>query len=300
MRTAVLTTIALLVLAAPAVRAQDWDKFEFSATELRDGLWWLRGAGGNVAMSTGDDGVLLVDADYEQMGDKLVGFVRARTGAAAACVVSTHWHFDHVGGNEALAGAGAVIVAHENVRWRMAVEQRIELLEHVQPPSPEKALPAITFTDSLTLYWNGEQIVVFHPGGAHTDGDAVVHFRKANVIHTGDIFFNCGYPFIDTSCGGGIDGMIAAVETILGLCDAETLIVPGHGPLARRGDLETYLKMLADFRAAAAPLKAAGMSLEEVQAAGATAGLDEKWGQVFFPPDLFTAMVYLTLDRSRP
>lgn len=293
----VLTTIALTMLLASTAPAQDWDKYGISPTEIRDGLWWLQGAGGNVLMSAGEDGALLVDGEYEQMGDKLVATVRERTGTAPAYVISTHWHYDHTGGNEALAAAGATIIAHENVRRRMAIEQTIELLEHVQPPSPPAALPAITFTDSLTLRFNGAEIIVFHPPAAHTDGDAIVRFPDANVIHAGDIFFNCGYPFIDTSCGGRIDGMIAAVDTILGLCDDETVIVPGHGPLADRADLETYRGMLADFRAAVAPLKESGMSLEEVQAAGATAEIDALWGDKMFPPDLFTAMVYLTLDH---
>jgi len=247
-----LTTIALLTLLAAAASAQDWDSYEISPTEIRDGIWWMRGVGGNVVMSAGDDGALLVDGEYEQMG--------------------------------------------ENVRRRMAVEQTIELLEHVQPASPPAALPAITFTDSLTLRFNGEEIVVFHPAPAHTDGDAIVHFLGANVIHAGDVYFNCGYPFIDTSCGGRIDGVIDAVDAILALCDDETVIVPGHGPLADRADLKTYRGVLAGFRDAIAPLKAAGMSLEEAQAAGATAEIDALWGDKMFPPDLFTSMVYLTLD----
>jgi len=291
-----LTTIALLTLLAAAASAQDWDSYEISPTEIRDGIWWMRGVGGNVVMSAGDDGALLVDGEYEQMGEKLAAAVRETTGDGPAYVISTHWHYDHVGGNAALAAAGATIVAHENVRRRMAVEQTIELLEHVQPASPPAALPAITFTDSLTLRFNGEEIVVFHPAPAHTDGDAIVHFLGANVIHAGDVYFNCGYPFIDTSCGGRIDGVIDAVDAILALCDDETVIVPGHGPLADRADLKTYRGVLAGFRDAIAPLKAAGMSLEEAQAAGATAEIDALWGDKMFPPDLFTSMVYLTLD----
>ncbi|MBC8422973.1 MBL fold metallo-hydrolase [bacterium] len=292
---ATLVTLFLLCHALSPATAQDWDSFAYEATELRDGLWHLLGTGANLLMSVGGDGVLLVDADYAQMGDKLAGFVRERTGTSAAYLLSTHWHYDHVGGNEALAAEGAVIIAHENVRRRMAVETRIDLLDHVQPPSAAAALPGLTFTDSLILRWNGQEIVLCH-AVAHTDGDAIVHFRDTDVIHVGDVFFNCGYPFIDTSCGGDIDGMIAAVETILGLCGEKTVIVPGHGPLAARADLETYLGLLTDFRAAIAPLKAAGMSLEEVQAAGATAELDALWGDKMFPPHLFTAMVYLTLD----
>jgi len=290
----VVTILALLLCALPAL-AQDWDSFEFAAVEIADGLWHVRGAGGNVVMCTGEDGVLLVDDDYEQLGEKLVAFVKAETGGGVDYVVSTHWHFDHTGGNEALANSGAELIAHRNVRRRMAVETHIELLDHTQPAAPAVALPGVTFTDSLVMHMNGEQIVIFHPGNAHTDGDAIVVFRNADVIHTGDIVFNCGYPFIDTSCGGDIDGMIAAVETIIGLCGDETVVVPGHGPIGSRTDLETYLGVLTGYRDAIAPLKAKGMSLAEVQAAGATTELDEQWGGVFFPPDLFTAMVYGTV-----
>ncbi len=294
MKLATRVTLLLTCLVLAPASSQDWDSYQYAATELRDGLWHLLGAGTNLVMSMGEDGVLLVDADYEPMDDKLAAFVRERAGAPADWLLCTHWHYDHVGGNEALAAEGAVIVAHENVRRRMAVETCIDLLDHVQPPSPAAALPGLTFSDSLTLRWNGEEIVLRH-AVAHTDGDAIVHFRGADVIHVGDVFFNCGYPFIDVSNGGDIDGLIATVASVLDLCGEDTVIVPGHGPLATRADLETYLDLLGDFRAAIAPLKAAGMSLEEVQAAGATAELDEAWGRVFFPPGLFTAMVYLTL-----
>jgi cyclase len=290
----VVTILALLLCALPAL-AQDWDSFEFSAVEIADGLRHVRGAGGNVVMCAGEDGVLLVDADYEQLGEKLVAFVQAETGGGVDYVVATHWHFDHTGGNEALANSGATLIAHENVRRRMAVETRIELLDHTQPAAPAAALPGITFSDSLVLRMNGEEIVVFHLCNAHTDGDAVVIFRNADVIHTGDIVFNCGYPFIDTSCGGDIDGMIAAVETIIGLCGEETTVVPGHGPICGRADLETYLGILTGYRDAVAPLKAEGLSLDEVKAAAATTDIDAVYGAVMFPPDLFTAMVYDTV-----
>jgi len=289
----VVTVLALLLCAFPAL-AQDWDSFEFSAVELADGLWLVRGAGGNVVMCAGEDGVLLVDADYEQLGKKLVAFVKAETGGGVDYVVSTHWHFDHTGGNEALANSGAVLIAHQNVRRRMAVETRIELLDHTQPAAPAAALPTVTFSDSLVMHLNDEQIVFFHTPNAHTDGDVIVVFRNADVIHTGDIMFNCGYPFIDTSCGGDIDGMITAVEMMIGLCSDETTVVPGHGPVCGRADLETYLGILTGYRDAVAPLKAEGLSLDEVKAAAATADIDAVYGAIMFPPDLFTAMVYAT------
>lgn len=288
--------IALLLLIALPAAARDWDGVEFTSEPLADGLWRLSGAGGNVVLSAGADGVLLVDADYEQLADKLLAEVRALAGRDPDRVISTHWHFDHVGGNAALAAAGAELIAHANVRALMSQDRYIELLDNAVPASPPEALPVLTFTDSLSLWMNGGEILVYHPAPAHTDGDAVVVFRDADVIHTGDLVFNCGYPFIDTSHGGDIDGMIAAVETVIGLCTDATKVVPGHGPVTDRAGLETYLGILTGYRDAIAPLKAQGMSLDEVKAAKATADLDAQYGEAMFSPDLFTAMVYLTVN----
>ena len=290
--------ILVLILSLTTVAAaQDWDKFEFRATELAEGLYLLRCAGGNVVLSAGEDGPLLVDADYKELRSKLPAKVRELTGRDPAFCVNTHWHFDHTGGNAALRAGGCRVIAHDNVRRQMAAGAHIDIIDHDQPPAASEELPTVTFTDSLQLHWNGEEILIFHLPHAHTGGDAAVFFRHANVVHTGDIVFNCGYPFIDVNCGGSIDGVIAAVAVIIELCDEETKVVPGHGPLAGRADLQTYLEMLQAFRVAVAGQKAAGRDLAGVLESGATAELDEKWGGIFFPPDQFTEMVLRTLDR---
>jgi glyoxylase-like metal-dependent hydrolase (beta-lactamase superfamily II) len=286
------------LLAAGAALAQDWDRIEFQATELAGGITWLRGAGGNVVLCVGDDGPLLVDADYAQMSEKLIAQAVAIGGHQPALLINTHWHFDHCGGNEALRRAGCRAIAHENVRRRLAAGQHIDLIDHDEPPAAPEALPEITFTDSLTLHWNDQTVVVWNPKNAHSDGDAVVRFVEGNVIHTGDIVFFCGYPFIDVSSGGTIDGMIAAVQAILAKCDEQTQIVPGHGPVTDKEGLTEYLGMLQGVRKAVAGEIRTGKSLAEIKAGAATAELDEKYGQTMFPPDLFREMVYLTLDEK--
>lgn len=286
---------ALLVSAVAAAPAQDFSQYQFTSTKLTDRLTMLAGAGGNIAAFVGDDGVFLVDTDYTEMSGKLTAAVASITDKPVRFAIDTHWHFDHVGGNEALAAAGATIVSHENIRRRMAAGQTIAILDHPVPPAPIAALPTLCYFDSLTFHLGGEEIQVRHMPNAHTDGDGIVWFRHANVIHTGDIVFNCGYPFIDVSSGGSIDGVIAAVEAVLKLCDGETRIIPGHGPLASPDDLRTYLGMLRAFRAAVAAEVAKGKSLDQILAARPTAALDEKWGKAFFPPELFTEIVFRSL-----
>ncbi len=286
--------LAVATATTPAA-AQDFGKYQFKSRQLAPRLYMLTGAGGNLAALVGEDGALLVDSDYTPMAGKLKAALAALDPRPVRLVVNTHWHFDHVGGNESLARAGATIVAPETLRRRLAAGQRIAIIDEQVPPAPAVALPVVTFEDSLTLRLDGEEVLVYHPASAHTDGDAVVVFRGANVIHAGDIFFNCGYPFVDVSSGGGIDGLIAAGEAILRRCDAGTRIIPGHGELTDRAGLETYLGMLREFRAAIAREIAAGRSLEQVLAAKPTAALDEKWGRVYFPPAQFTEMVYRSL-----
>ncbi|KPK50931.1 MAG: hypothetical protein AMS22_11585 [Thiotrichales bacterium SG8_50] len=278
--------------------AQDFDKYQVETLQLTDHLFMMSGAGGNLAVCIGEDGVFLVDADYTEMSEKVKSAIAKISEMSVRLVFNTHWHFDHVGGNENFAKWGSLIAAHENVRKWMASDQFLLVIDRDVAASPALALPTITFTDSLSLYFNGEEIVVFHPPHAHTNGDGVVHFRNSNVIHTGDIFFNCGYPFIDISHGGTIDGMIAAVESILRLCDDDTKIVPGHGPLADKSDLETYLGMLSDFRAAVAKEMAVGKDLDTIKEEKPTAAVDEVWGKKMFPPELFTEMVFHTLRKN--
>jgi glyoxylase-like metal-dependent hydrolase (beta-lactamase superfamily II) len=270
-------------------------KVEIETTKLAEGLHVLFGAGGNIGVSSGKDGVFLIDDQYAPMTAKIKGAVAQITDKPIRFVLNTHWHGDHTGGNENLGGAGSIIVAHENVRKRMSVEQFLEAFNERVPPSPAAALPVVTYADSVSFHLNGEEIHCFYLPPAHTDGDSVVHFKTANVMHMGDLFFNGLYPFIDASTGGSLEGMIAAADKVLVLANESTQIIPGHGPMARKGDLKAFRDMLAGVRDKIKPLVTAGKTLAEVQAAKPTQAFDEKWGKGFLKPEQFVEVAYAAM-----
>jgi glyoxylase-like metal-dependent hydrolase (beta-lactamase superfamily II) len=286
---------ALLCGIATAVAAQDAEEVTIDVTPLRGGLHLLVGQGGNIVASVGSDGAYIVDDQYAPLTDKIRAAVRALGERPLRFVINTHWHGDHTGGNENLGKAGALIVAHDNVRKRMSSEQFIAALQRQVPASPPAALPVITFTEEASLHFNGLTARIIHVPHAHTDGDALVWFEAANVLHMGDVWFNGLYPFIDTSSGGTIGGFLAAIDRGLALADADTQIVPGHGPLSNRTELERYKAMLVGFRDRIAGLKRAGKTLAEVQAAKPTAEFDEALGKAFIKPDQLVQFIYDTL-----
>jgi cyclase len=287
---------ALVLLAAPALaQQQDFSGVVIKAEKVAEGIYMLTGRGGNIGLSVGKSGTYLIDDQYAPLSDKILAAVRAITPDPVRFVVNTHWHGDHTGGNENMGKAGALLVAHENVRRRMSTEQFSAAFNSKTPPSPEGALPAVTFADAVTFHWNGDEIRVYHVPPAHTDGDAVVHFVKANVVHTGDLFFNGGYPFVDVSSGGRIDGVIAAAERVLGGIDDKTRIIPGHGPIGTKADLQAYRDVLRTLRDRIAKLKAEGKGKDAVIAAKPTADHDAKWGTGFMKGDVFTGLVFDSL-----
>jgi glyoxylase-like metal-dependent hydrolase (beta-lactamase superfamily II) len=289
--------VVVLALAAAPVLAQqqDFSKVEVKAEKVAEGVYLLTGAGGNIGVSVGKDGTYVIDDQYAPLTDKILTTIRTITPAPVRFVVNTHWHGDHTGGNENMGKAGALLVAHENVRQRMSVEHFSAAFDRKTPPSPEGALPVVTFTDAVTFHWNGDEIRVHHVPPAHTDGDSVVHFVKADVVHMGDLFFNGGYPFIDTSSGGRIDGVIAAASRALAGSGEKTRFIPGHGPLATRADLQAYRDTLQVLRDRIAKLKAEGKSRDDVIAAKPTADHDAKWGTGFMKGDTFTGLAYDSL-----
>jgi glyoxylase-like metal-dependent hydrolase (beta-lactamase superfamily II) len=207
----------------------------------------LVGAGGNLGLSVGEDAVFLVDDQFAPLTPKIKAAIAAVSARPVKFVLNTHWHYDHTGGNENLGKEGTVIVAHDNVRKRMSTEQFMAAMNRREPPSPRAALPVVTFNDGVTFHINGDSVVVTHVPPAHTDGDAVVHFTRANVVHMGDLFVG-GLPFVDLSSGGSIHGIIGAAEKVLAMTNASTKIIPGHGALADRARLQAYHDMIVALR----------------------------------------------------
>jgi cyclase len=291
--------IVVLGLATRAPAQQDMSDIHIQAQKVADGIYMLTGRGGNMGLSAGPDGGLLIDDEFAPLTEKIRAVVDSLGGTPLRTVFNTHWHGDHVGGNENLGTAGITIVAQENVRRRMSTMQFRGTKPDTVPASPAKALPIVTFQDSLMFHLNGQDIAVFHVAPAHTDGDAVVWFRNANVVHCGDTFFNGLYPVIDVSSGGSIDGMIAADDRILKLVNDETKIIPGHGPLGDKAKLKEFRDMLAGVSANVKKLVAKKMTKDQVIAAKPTAAWDEAFAKGGRKPDGFVGVVYDDLSRLR-
>ncbi|MEM8720122.1 MAG: MBL fold metallo-hydrolase [Cyanobacteria bacterium P01_G01_bin.39] len=276
---------------------QDFTQVEIQTIPVAENVYMLTGEGGNIGVAAGDDGVLLIDDQYAPLTGKIKAAVEQISEQPIKFLLNTHWHFDHTGGNENLGNAGVVIVAHDQVYTRMSTDQFIEAFGRDVPASPPAALPKITFNDTATFHLNGQTILGFHVKSAHTDGDTVIHFPDVDVIHTGDIYFNGLYPFIDTSSGGSIEGMIQGVDKILALAGADTKIIPGHGALSNRAELETYQQMLKAVKAKTESAIAQGLTLEEFIASNPTAEFDQAWGQGFLKPEDFQSIVYQDLAQ---
>lgn len=290
------TVLASLVAwSAALAQQQDFSKVQIQTVPVAPGVNMLIGSGGNIGVSSGEDGVLIVDDQYAPLTEKIKAAVAAIDGDPIRFVVNTHWHGDHTGGNENMGGAGSVIVAHENVRRRMSTEQVQEFFKRTTPPSPKKALPVVTFTDEVTIHWNGDDLHVFHVNPAHTDGDSIIHWTKANVFHMGDLFFSGGFPFIDLDSGGNVDGVIAAADQVAALANEGSKIIPGHGPLGTKKDLVAYRDMLKTIRGRIQTQVTAGKSLDEVKASQPTKDWDETLGKGFINGERLTEFVYNSL-----
>ena len=301
-RIAAVGLLGLCVLSSPVAGQNTMDDVQITTQQLTDGVYMLMGQGGNIGVSVGPDGVFVIDDQFAPLTEKILAAIAAITSESVRFVFNTHWHSDHTGGNENMGEAGALIVAHDNVRERMSTDQ---VLERIGRPvsttvaSPDGALPVVTFTDDVSFHINGDRLHAFHVEHAHTDGDAIVHFVEANVVHMGDTFFRDRFPFIDTASGGSIDGLIAAAGAALTVMDADTQIIPGHGPLSSREDLRTYRDALKTMRDAVADLMADGMSLEQIQSARPVRAQARMWGQERAAEDSFVATIHHGLGGGR-
>ncbi len=287
--TSLMLTLAALVANPAAAQQPDWDAVEFTTTDLGDGIYMLQGMGGNLGLSVGEDGVFLIDDEFAPLTPKVRAAIAAITDKTVDYVINTHWHGDHTGGNAAIGESGAVIVAHDNVRLRMAAEGPQQ--------SPDGALPVITFSESTTFHFNGHEIHATHPVAAHTDGDAVIYFRNLNLIHAGDILFNGLYPFIDVASGGSVEGYIAALEALAGMAGPDTRIIAGHGPMATKADVERKIAMLKGAKVQVEQLIKAGKTLEETKAADPLAAWNEEWTWMFINGERMTEMLYGALSN---
>jgi glyoxylase-like metal-dependent hydrolase (beta-lactamase superfamily II) len=261
--------------------------------KLRGGVSVLEGSGGNIGVLTGPDGKVLVDAGIIASRPRIKEALASLGGGPVRHVINTHWHFDHADGNEWLHEEGATILAHENTRKHLAAATRVEDWDFTFPPSPAGAVPTEVFSAEKTVKLNGATLALKHYGASHTDGDISVTFSGADVLHTGDTYWNGFYPFIDYSTGGSFDGTIRAAEANLAAATDRTIVIPGHGPIGGRSELRDYRDMLVAVREKVAALKGQGRSLNETVAAKPTAAFDAKWGQFAVSPTLFTKLVYV-------
>ncbi len=285
---------ACAVLSMPVV-AQD---VEIRATDLGGGVYMMTGSGGNLGLSVGDDGAFLIDDQFAPLSDKIKAAIAEVSGSPVRFLVNTHWHGDHTGGNANFANDGAIIVAHKNVRKRLTKDHFIEAINYDVKASAAVALPVITFAKEINFYQNGQSIHILHVENAHTDGDALIYFEEADVLHMGDTFFNKSYPFIDTSTGGSINGVIAAHERALAIITQSTKIIPGHGVLANRADLQNNLAMLKEVRSKILKTIADGLDADAAVAADPLATLNEQWGGGFINAERMVRIVHADLSKS--
>lgn len=291
--------IALMALATCVATAAAQDTPPpIESVQVVPGVHVLYGQGGNIGVSTGSDGMFLIDDQYANLTDKVVEALAKLSSGQPRFVLNTHWHGDHTGGNENLAAKGSVIVAHDRVRERMSSENFSEFFKKTTPPSPPGALPVVTFNDNLSLHVNGDELRGIHVRAAHTDGDVFIHFRKANVIHTGDLVFAGMYPFIDLDSGGSVAGVIAAVDQMLALANEDTRVIPGHGKVTDRAGLEAYRQLLVVTSERMRELVKGGKTQDEVLAAKPFADYDGTLAWAFITAERYIQILYRDAVRE--
>jgi glyoxylase-like metal-dependent hydrolase (beta-lactamase superfamily II) len=283
--------LALCTLGLAGVTTAQEGNLSFKSTELAPGLFMLEGqggfTGGNLALITGDDGVVLIDDGLEPLVALTLDAIESLTGDPVDFVINTHAHGDHTGANEALHDRGATVIGHENLRRRMQADE-----------ANRNALPQLTFNDSVTFHLNGHSARVSHVANAHTDGDSIIYFPEVNIIHSGDTVFNRLFPYIDTDGGGSVTGFIAAQKKILSMANDETQIIPGHGALASKADLQAALDMLEDAQSRVRAMVDAGKSLDEIQVENPLAKYHDVWSWEFITTKVMTETLYRSLAGS--
>lgn len=287
-----------LLLITPLVSsAQDFESVQIETTNVADNVYMLVGSGGNIGVIVGDDGVLIVDNQFAPLAPKIKAAIAEISDKPVKYVINTHWHGDHMGGNEVFGADGSIIIAHNNVRTRISTDQFMEFQQREVPARPEVAWPIVTFSDEITYYFNDEEILIHHSPPAHTDGDAVIYFKNANVIHMGDTFVRYGYPFVDISSGGSVAGMIANLDQVISMINDDTRVIPGHGELATRADMVKFRDTLKEIADGVQKGIDDGKSLADIQTSEVATKYDEAWGQGFIKGKDFVVFAYESLTR---
>lgn len=291
---------ALATVAGVAfAQQQDFSKVEIKVTKVSGNVYLLEGAGGNIAASVGDDGIVIVDDQFAPLADKIRAALKGITDKPLRFIINTHYHFDHTGGN--LPFHDATIIAQDNVRKRLAMSNMVGnggAMKMEQPANPKEALPVITFEHDVTLHVNGEDIGALHAPSGHTDGDSIVFFPQSNVVHLGDDFVRYGFPFIDINGGGSSKGMIAALEGAMAQLPADVKVIPGHGALSTLADVREFVKLLKETRAAVEKEVKAGKTLEQLKQQKVLAPW-EKYSGPFVTTDLFIETLYNELTGTK-
>lgn len=289
-------TWMLIFSSALLVQAQDFSKVEITTTKVGGNVYMLEGAGGNIGVSVCADGILIVDDQFAPLADKIKAALKTLVEGKLKFVLNTHWHGDHTGGN-AQFSPEAPIIAHDNVRRRLATEQKSEFFKRTTPASPKEALPVITFDKSLSVHFNGEEIKVIHFPQGHTDGDSVIFFTTSNVVHMGDDFFVARFPFVDLESGGSVQGLIKNIAEIIPKLAADVKIIPGHGPIATVEDLKAYQRMLVETTGIVERKMKAGKTIEQIKAEGLPAEW-ASWGSGFIKTDVWLETIQRSLSKK--
>lgn len=289
--------VLICVSATNSYAQQDFSKVEVKATKVAGNVHMLQGSGGNIGVSVGSDGILIVDDQFAPLADKIKAALKTLGEGKLKFVLNTHWHGDHTGGNVAF-GPEAPIIAHDNVRKRLATEQKSEFFKRTTPASPKEALPVITFGQSLSVHFNGEEIRVIHFPQGHTDGDSIIFFTNSNVVHMGDDFFAGRFPFVDLESGGSVEGLTKNIGDVMAKLPADVKIIPGHGPISTLDDLKSYHRMLVEITDIVRKKIAAGKTVEQIKTEGVP---DEwkSWGTGFIKTDIWLETIHRSLSKKQ-
>jgi len=290
--------LTVVLLFAVSAQAQtDFSKVEIKATKVAGNVYMLQGSGGNIGVSVGDDGLLIVDDQFAPLADKIRAALKGLADKKLRFILNTHWHGDHTGGNVAF-GPEATIIAQDNVRKRLATEQKSAVFNSTTPASPKEALPVITFNDSLSVHFNGEDIRAIHFPHGHTDGDSVIFFSASNVVHLGDDFFAGRFPFVDLESGGSVEGLVKNIGELIVKIPADAKLIPGHGPISTLDDLKSYHRMLQQTTEIVRGKIAAGKTLDQIKTEGLPAEW-APWGAGFIKTDRWVETIYKSLTAKK-